>query len=108
MKKKTKKEDTQLGMTLTEVEALRWGKMDSDMRNDLQALRLVDYELDLLTRNYLEQKLVQETMKKRLIASIESRRIEYQELTKSLAEKYKVDLKRMVIDPDTGSIRELP
>ena len=104
--KKAKKE-TQLGMMLTETEALRWGKMDAEMRNDLQALRLENYEIETLNRNYVQQKQAHELMKKQLLDSVEARKRQYQELTKTLAEKYKVDPQKMAIDPDTGSIREV-
>ena len=106
MKKKTKKEEFE-GAKLTEAEALRWGKMDAEMRNDLQGLRLADFETEVLQREYVQKRATYDALKKQLSASIELKKQEYQKFTLSLAEKYKVDPKKMAIDPDTGSIREV-
>lgn len=107
MKKRQKKDD-QVGAMLTEAESLRWGKMDAEMRNDLQGMRLADFEIEVLQREYVQKRVTYEALKKQLTASIELKKQEYQKLTLSLAEKYKVDPKKMAIDPDTGSIREVP
>ena len=92
-------------LQLTELEALRWGKMDAEMRNVLQGIRLEDLEIESLTRTYVIQKQTREAMKLKLLAEVERRKKEYEAFTKQLAEKYHVDLARMAIDPETGVIR---
>ena len=109
--KRTKKEPEAVSdpnvLKLTEVEALRWGKMDAEMRNTLQGARLEELELELLARNYVQQKQAKEALRQRLLLEIEQRKKEYTEFTATLAEKYKINPEKMAIDPDTGVIREL-
>jgi len=94
-------------MQLTEVESLRWGKLDAEIRNLLQGARLEELEIEALNRLYVAQKQTRETMKQSYLRDVERLKKEYVEFTQRLAEKYHVDPKKMTIDPDTGVIREI-
>ena len=93
---------------VTELEALRFARVDTETRNDSQAIQLIDYKIAEV-RKRAELDLNQLSMQKRQLAlAIEARKPAYQELIKTLAEKYGIeDTSKMTIDPDTGVIRDL-
>ena len=93
---------------VTELEALRFAMVDTEARNDSQAIQLIDYKIAEVKKR-VELELNQLSMQRRqLVAAIEARKPAYQELVKTLAEKYGIDdTSKMTIDPDTGVIRDL-
>lgn len=112
-------------MKLDELEANRWGRIDAEIRNAIQGQRIKDLEMrvseleELLRRQKVEaeeQKLREvyerkrtdrTIMKQKLVSEVSNLRKEYEELTESIAKKYKIDKNKMSIDPNTGTIREL-
>jgi hypothetical protein len=92
---------------ITEVEALTFARMDSDIRCHILGARNADLELDLLHRNFQAKKAEYENNKALSQQQLNLLRPQYVEFSRGLAEKYNVDQKRMVIDPDTRVIRDL-
>lgn len=90
---------------LNEREALLFGKLDAEMRNNLQGMSICDFQTSELKRNY-QDKLAQLTnMKMKHQQEIDRLKPEYDDLLQKLSEKYGVPTKTMVIDPDTGTVR---
>lgn len=95
-------------LKLNEVEALRFGKLDAEMRNALQGIRLIVLEMEKLQRETQDKLRTYEGNKKLMKERLEGIRPEYEEFVAALAEKYGVDdPSRMSIDPDTGIVRYL-
>jgi len=103
-----KNDPANLVLKTTEVEALRFAKLDAELRNDRQAVQLFDYRMADI-KNKAEREIVALAHQKQQIeAAITARKPEYQQLVKSLAEKYGIDdPNKMTIDPDTCVIRDL-
>ena len=92
----------------TEVEALRFAKLDGELRNDRQALQIFDFKMaDIKAK--AEKEISDLAHQRRQVSeAITARKPEYQQLVKSLAEKYGIeDSSKMTIDPDTCVIRDL-
>jgi hypothetical protein len=93
---------------VTDEEALRFGKMDAEIRNYLQGIRLVDYEFQDNERAYETKKATLFTNRQQLEYRMGVLRQQYEEMVKGLAKKYRIpDPTQMSIDPDTGIIRDL-
>jgi hypothetical protein len=87
-------------------------------RDNLQSLALsYKAEHEKLTATFKKQKeeleqgfkdtrVARSFEQEALKQEIERKKAEYQALTKELADKYKVDINKMVVDPDTRIIRE--
>jgi phosphopantetheine adenylyltransferase len=92
---------------LTEVEALRFGKLDAEMRNHIQGMRIASLEIDSLQREAREKVAQLEERKAQIKRALMDVRPEYDSFIKKLAKKYGVpDPDRVLIDPDTGIIRD--
>jgi hypothetical protein len=121
---------------MTEAEAEKWGRLDAEIRNALLSkqikkleMRLGEYteaerrrgveaaevlrirqfeESEALEREkYTQQQLGRAAAVQQLDTVVESLKGQYEKSTQDLAEKYKVDRAKMVVDPDTRVIREL-
>jgi len=91
---------------LDEREALLFGKIDAEMRNNLQAIELNKYKLDALTRDFQEKKATLIHMQAKHQEEINRIKPEYDDMLQSFAKKYGIPAKVMVIDPDTGTVRD--
>jgi uncharacterized protein (DUF111 family) len=90
---------------LEEKEALRFGKIDAEMRNNLQGMRLCDFEIESLKRSY-QEKIAQHTaIKAKHQQEVNRLKPEYDDFLNQLSKKYGIPAKAMVIDPDTGTVR---
>lgn len=93
---------------LTERDALRFGKVDAEVRNALQGQRLIDYEIDALRRNAQEKIADLQLRKAQLVAVVKNHESNYNELVQEIAESYGIhDPTKMAIDPDNGTVRNL-
>jgi septal ring factor EnvC (AmiA/AmiB activator) len=94
-------------MKMTQIEALQFGKLDAEIRNQLQGMKLVDHQLLELKRKYQEDVAQLTNLKAHHEDSVKHLRPQYQDLVNTLAKKYGInDPKRMVIDPDSGTVRD--
>ena len=93
---------------VTEVEALRFAKLDTEARNDNQAMEILTFKMAAV-RQRAEQELGNLQMQKhQLQAAIDARKPLYQSMVEELAEKYGIDdPSQMTIDPETGVVRDL-
>lgn len=93
---------------LSERDALRFGKVDAEVRNAIQGQRLIDYQITELQQK-AEAKIKElQGQKARLIAMVESHEQDYKALIEELAKTYGIpDHKKMAIDPDNGTVRDL-
>jgi hypothetical protein len=88
---------------LTEVEALRFGKLDAEIRNARMGMELSKHEIVRLNqqiaviRNQVAQ--VNDNLEKSL-------QPEYNRFVSGLAKKYGIPVQRLVIDPDLGTVRD--
>jgi len=92
---------------LSELDALRFGKLDSDIRNHLQGVQLADMKILSVQREAREQVTSLEVQRERLRAMAKSLQPQYDALVKELADKHGIpDPKRMIIDPEAGTVRD--
>ena len=88
---------------LTEVEALRFGKLDAEIRNARMGMDLSRHEIVRLNqqiaaiRNQIAR--VNDHLEKELQPA-------YNRFVSGLAKKYEIPVNRLVIDPDIGTIRD--
>jgi hypothetical protein len=91
----------------TTEEALRFGKVDAEIRNALQGVKIADLETTNLEAMYHAKKLALSTQKISLLKEVERLQVGYTTVVQELADKYGIDPKHMTIDPDTGVIHDL-
>ena len=110
MSKKSHKEQPAVSeqiKKLDQLDALKFGKIDAEMRNMLQGIRLTEYELAEVKKIAEEKTAILNSQLQKLKADVERTKPEYEALMKVIAKKYKVDGKRMTLDPDSGVIHEM-
>jgi DNA repair ATPase RecN len=108
-KKHAEKNDpVEQAVKMSELEALKFGKMDAEMRNCLQGIQLADYEVNRI-RIEAQQKMEQQQMQRsKLTSQLERLKAEYVPFVKELAKKYDMpDPEKMAIDPDSRIIRDI-
>jgi hypothetical protein len=89
---------------LSEMEALRFGKQDAELRNIITAIRGCDLELKILEHEYAVGRSKIASNKLRLEQLLAQKRPMYQQLTKKIADRFDVDITKMSIDPDTREV----
>jgi hypothetical protein len=95
-------------LKVTEVEALRFAKLDAELRNDRQALQIFDFKMSEIKDKAEKEITDLSNQRQQVSAAITARKPEYQQLVKALADKYGIeDPSKMTIDPDTCVIRDL-
>ena len=95
-------------LIMTDLEALKFGKMDAEIRNAALSMQLIGY-LKKDIRTEFEGKMRAEDEKMAALNKlINTLRPEYEALIEELMKKYEIkDRTKMSIDPDTKIIREL-
>lgn len=122
-------------LKLTLEEAEKWGRLDAEIRNALQGHRIKALEIQvasLVEEKRQKAAAEQETQRRQAYEArerefgerlqstlqkyqdeikglgrrINQLRADYEAYTKELANKYKLDVTKIVIDPDVGTIRE--
>jgi len=91
---------------VTTEEALTFEKLDLEIRLQLERVKSSELELQLLHQAYLLKKAELENNKIGFQRQAQMLQPKYMEFTKGLAERYHVDLQKMVIDPESRVIRE--
>jgi len=92
---------------LDKMDALEFGKLDAEMRNALQGIRLADYEIQDIRAKMAERITFLEINKQKLTADVEKMRPEYESLLKRIAKKHGIDDPQyLVLDPDSGVVRD--
>lgn len=93
--------------TLDKMDSLEFGKLDAEMRNALQGIKLADYEIQDVRAKANERITFLELNKQKLQASIGKMTPEYGALLKRIAKKHGIDdPQHLVLDPDSGIVRD--
>lgn len=92
---------------ISQIEALSWAKLDTEIRNHLQGAKILELEMEVAERNHREQQTARQNNRKQLLNAVEVKRREYINLVKEIAEKRGLDPEKITIDPDTRTIRDL-
>jgi hypothetical protein len=91
-----------------ELAILRWARMDAEIRNALQGIKLTELEMSDAHRKYLDLKLTKEMERRALLSKADAMKEEYAALVQEIATKHGIqDPTKMSIDPDTGTVRDL-
>ena len=94
-------------LRMTETEALRFGKLDAEIRNNLQGIQLAALQSSALTRDYQDKKASLAHLQAAHQKEVDRLRPMLTDLVKELAEKYGIpDPSRLVVDPDNGTLRD--
>ena len=92
---------------LTENEALRFGKLDAEIRNHMQGIQLATFQTESVTTDYNNKIKQLKERKVHLHNEAARAKVEYDSLLNQLAEDYGIpDPSRIIIDPDAGTIRD--
>lgn len=99
---------------VTELEAAQFAAKDAEIRNALLSMRNLELEIDKAERAFadaaIRHKVEQERRRAQydqLKNGIEVQKTSYTAFITDLAQKYKIDPQKMLIDPDTRVIRDL-
>lgn len=96
-----------LGLRMTPGECLELRALDAEVRNSIQGMRLVDYEIrdiEIKFQQSKQQKLQQRALVENMLAQ---KKHQYEALIDAIAERYSLDKKQMTYDVDTGLLRDL-
>lgn len=89
-----------------EIEALRFAKLDTEIRNTMQGLQLLDFELEKEKREFELRIRAFNERKKNLDAAMATLRPQYKDVIDAIAEKYCIAPENIIIDPDSLIIRD--
>lgn len=107
VKKKTEQDPIANVNKLSEIDCLRFGKLDAEIRNRMQGMQLVDHNMEQAVREHNEKMEKLKLTKQAFQLQIQSMKPQYDALLKELSEKHGIsDPRQMIIDPDSGTIRD--
>lgn len=90
---------------LSEIDRLRFIELDTAIRNDVLAVKVLQLEQNVQDKEYLASKVGRQHEQKQLNASIASQHMAYQELLSELGSAYDFDPVDVIIDDKSGVIR---
>lgn len=92
---------------LSEMDSLRFGKLDAEVRNAMQGIRIATLEIDQANTLHAARLGSLETHRAQLKSHLETLRPQYDALVREIATKHGIDdPKHMVVDPETGTVRD--
>jgi len=94
-------------MKMTDLEAYKFSSLDTEIRNHLQGIRIVDLEKKVADIDHIKSQERRDLQKKQLSELVESKQGEYASFINNLASKYNLDAQKMSLDPDSKIIRDL-
>ena len=101
-------------MKVTELEAARFAAMDAEARNNLQAMKILELEIEkadhAIQDAAMKHRLEQERRRAQYVAlkeAVEVKKSNYLAFVADLGKKYGLDPEKMAIDPDTRVLRDL-
>lgn len=101
-------EPVDMAVKVTEVEALRFARLDAELRNNMQGVELLRFRIQDVSREKSRAIAGLEAEIKHLQSLAATMRPEYNGLVTAIAEKYGIsDPAHMTIDPDTMIVRDL-
>ena len=109
-KKKSKKvkavDATEEVVKMDERDALRFGKLDAEMRNRLQGIQLKEFEIQDVKRKNQEQLNSLRQIQAQLKVEVSGIKPFYDALLNELSKRYGIPKERIIVDPDSGTIRD--
>jgi len=100
--------DLDMTVRLTEIEALKFGKLDAEIRNAAQGIQIANYRKQELRMEFESKCRKEDESMAELNGLIKKLKPEYEELLEELIKKYNIrDRNHLSIDPDTRIIREV-
>lgn len=105
-------------LKMTDVEALRLGKLDAEVLRLREQIANVDQSVVISEMKIAEQlKQIQQQLadykaqkaseKSQLIGAFNAKHAEYKREVQAVCEKYRLDPEKFTYDPDTGILRDL-
>jgi len=95
-------------MKLDEVELLKFNNLNLKIEHTEQAVRILQFENEALHRRFVTETHERNRQIEQGQNTIGRLRKSLEELAYALADKYGIPAKRLVIDDETGAVRELP
>jgi len=92
---------------MTDIERLSIARIDAECMNLLQAIKIIDLEIDQLRRKYNDETNTKQTQRIQYIEAFNAKKKEQVQTVKDIAEHYCLDPEKMTYDPDTGVLRDL-
>lgn len=92
---------------VTEIEALTFSALDTEIRNHIQGVRILDLEMTQEQQKFTLQQKDRAARRENLLAAVAAKKDEYSTFVKDLAKRYDLDPEKMTIDPDTRAIRDM-
>jgi len=91
----------------TEVEVLRFCKIDAELRNAMQSMRLLDYEIHDLKGKFQSDLMRLEAAKQHQKVLLDQLIEMNRGVCNTIADKYGLQADKMSIDTETGILRDL-
>lgn len=90
---------------LSEIDRLRFLELDTAIRNEAQAIKILQLEQEVRDKEYLQAKAGKQLEEKQLNVSIASQHVVYRELLEELGKRYKFNPDEIIIDDKSGVLR---
>lgn len=95
-------------LRISEIDALRFGKLDAEIRNNGQGMQLIELQIAKLQAQTQEQIKQLRENREQLKATMLSIQPQYNALVQGIADQLGIkDASKMVINPDTRIVRDL-
>ncbi|MCU0912939.1 MAG: hypothetical protein MUC88_00075 [Planctomycetes bacterium] len=89
------------------LERLNVGKVEAELANLAQAIRIHDLETNQLAREHADAMQARAAHRAQLISAFSVKKKEQESTIQEVAQKYGLDATKMAYDPDTGILRDL-
>ena len=105
--KHAKKNDAQAQVLKLEInEALRFGKLDAEIKNHLQGIKLAEYEIQSIKRQFQDRIKAQMDHQAQLKLDVARVKPLYDDLLGEISKRYDIPTANLLIDPDSRTIRD--
>lgn len=94
-------------LKMTEVECLRLSALDAEVRNAIQGIRIINYELQTEEIKFSQIKQQKTIQRKNVEQILDAKKREYEKLLNHIGQKYQLDPRQMSFDTETGLLRDL-
>jgi hypothetical protein len=92
---------------MSDIERLSVGKVDAELANLLQAIRIHDLEGEKLAREHAASMQTRAAHRAQLIAAFEAKKREHEQTVKDVAQRYDLDPSQFTYDPESGVLHDI-
>jgi len=92
---------------ISELRAYKFAALDAEIRNALLSIRNIDLEADQARSRYEAEQKQRMSQKHAHQAHVATKKKEYDQLVKAIADEFDLDPSKMTIDPDSQIVRDL-